>query len=311
VRRITVALSAALALSVAGSAGVASPAAADAARTIPVGGAPVAVALGAGGVWVLAGDAAGERLLELDPATGAVRASIALAPGGTENGGLAIGDGALWAASGAVLYRIDPSLRAVAARIEVGAEATSVLVTAPAVWVTRATGRLGRLVRVDPRSDRVVARIAMGGGPIAAAAAFGSIWVANSSPSSVMRVDPRTNRVVSTLLSRRFSSSFAPAGGLLWVAGDRTLVGLDAGGRVVRRIPLPRTVIDLAAAHGGLWGTSEYGSRLGRVLRIDPARRRVTETVVVGPTPVAVAAGQHAVWVANFNGSSLTRLQAR
>ncbi len=283
----------------------------SAVRTISIRGAPVAIAVGAGGVWVLVGDAVGERLLELDATTGDVRSTIDLAPVGTESGGVAVRGNAVWAATGAWLYRIDPAALAVIARVQVGAEATSVLATGSAVWVTRANGRLGQLVRVDPRSTRVVARVAMGGGPLSAAEAFGSIWVANSSPSSVMRVNPQTDRVTETLLAGRFSSSLSVAHDLLWVAGDRTLIGLDARGGIARRIRLPRTVIDVAAASGKLWGTDEYGSSLGRLLEVDPARGRVTRTVTVGPTPVALAAGPSVVWVANFNGPSVTRVAQR
>jgi hypothetical protein len=277
-------------------------------QTISIRGAPVAITLGAGGPWVLVGDGTGERLLRLDAATGALRATIDLSAAGTENGGAAAHGNAVWAATGAWLYRIDPATLAVTARIHVGGEATSVLVTGSVIWVTRASGRLGQLVRVDPRSDRVVARVTMGGGPVSAAEAFGSIWVANSSPSSVMRVDPHTSRVVQTLLTGRFSSSLTFADGLLWIAGDRTLIGLDAHGVIARRTQLPRTVIDIVAAGGKLWGTDEYGAALGRLLKIDPVRGRVTRIVTVGPTPVALAAGPTAVWVANFNGPSLTRV---
>ena len=123
-----------------------------------------------------------------------------------------------------------------------------------------------------------------------------------------MRVDPETNRVTETLLNERFSSSVTLARGVLWVAGERTLIGLDAHGDIVRQIRLPRTVIDLASLGGEVWGTAEYGSTAGRVLEIDPSRGRVMRTLVVGPTPVAVTVGMGAVWVANFNGPSVTRV---
>ena len=250
------------------------------------------------------------RLLELDPTTGDVRSTIDLASVGTENGGVAVRGNAVWAATGAWLYRIDPAALAVTARVQMGAEATSVLATGSAVWVTRANGRLGQLVRVDPRSTRVVARVAMGGGPLSAAEAFGSIWVANSSPSSVMRVDPQTDRVTETLLAGRFSSSLSVADGLLWVAGDRTLIGLEARGAIARRIRLPRTVIDVATASGKLWEPTSTARRPGAPGgRSGP--RRVTRTVTVGPTPVAFAACPSVVWVANFNGPSVTRVAQR
>lgn len=210
--------------------------------TIPVGGAPVSVAVGEENVWVLVGGVAGERLLRLNPATGALRSTISLGKVGYELGAVTTGSGSVFVVAGDQLFRIDPARNKVTTALTVGGTATSLFATQSAVWVTRASGRLGQLVRVDPRSNRVVARTSMGGGPMSVAAALGSVWVANSSPSSVMRIDPRTNRVVASLLATRFSSAFAVARGTLWVAAERTLVGLNARGQVVRRLRLSRAV---------------------------------------------------------------------
>lgn len=275
--------------------------------TIRLIGAPVGVAVGAGSVFVLVGDGAGERLLRLDPVTGAVRSTTRLGTVGYENGGVAVRAGTVWAAAGMRLFRLDPT-GTVTATIAVGGTATSLFASRSAVWVTRASGRLGQLVRVDPRSNRVVARTSMGGGPVAVVAALGSVWVANSSPSSLMRIDPRTNRVVATLLESRFSSALALAHGLLWVAGGQHLLGLDGQGRIVRQVLLPRTVVRITAQDDHLWATDDCGCAVGRLLRINLRQGRVSDTVTVGQTPVSLAAGYGATWVANFNDSSLARI---
>ncbi|HET9781481.1 MAG TPA: hypothetical protein VFR33_06855, partial [Candidatus Dormibacteraeota bacterium] len=192
----------------------------------------MAVAAGKEGVFVLVASIRSERLLRLDPVTGTVRSTTALARVGSDYGGVAVHAGTVWAAAGSRLFRITARGRLVAT-IDVGGVAASVFASSSAVWVTRATGKLGELVRVDPRSNRVVARIRMGGGPDSVVAALGSVWVANTSPASVMRIDPETNRVVARLWPTDLASALAPAHGLLWVAGER-LVGLDAKGRIVR-----------------------------------------------------------------------------
>ena len=277
-------------------------------RTIRLIGAPVGVAVGAGSVFVLVEDNAGEELLRLDPGTGAVRSTTPLDEVGSDNGGVAVQDGTVWAAAGGRLFRLDATGNVVAT-VAVGPTATSVFASRSAVWVTRASSRLGQLVRVDPRSNRVVARISMGGGPGSVVSALGSVWVANSGPSSLMRIDPRTNRVVATLLTTRFSTALALARRRLWVAGGNSLVGLDAQGRIVGQLVLPRTVIRIAAHDNDLWGTDDCGCAIGRLLRINLRQGRVSGTMTVGQTPVAVATGYGAVWVANFNDSSLSRIR--
>lgn len=304
-----------LAIAVCGAPATAMPAAHQ--STIRVGGAPTAIAVGMGSVWALVGDARGERLLRLAPADGRITAVISLDRVGTELGGLAVGAGAVWAASGRWLFRVDAS--GVVRRVLVGGEATSVSATRSAVWVTRAVGSLGRLVRVDPASGRVVARATMGGGPTAVVSALGSVWVANTSPSSVMRVDPGTNRVVATVLADRFSSSLAVADGRVWVGGtglanvargpsSGAILALDAAGRLVRTINLARPVTAIAADGNDLWAIDTAIGRIGRLVRISLTGGRVVVTRRVGLTPVAVAIGARAVWVANFGDGTVTRI---
>jgi hypothetical protein len=290
------------------------------ASTIRVGGAPTAVAVGMGSVWALVGDARGERLLRLAPADGRVTAVISLDRIGTEMGGLAVGAGAVWAASGEWLFRVDAS--GDVRQIAIGHELTSVVATRSAVWVTRVGSTLGQLVRVDPASGRVVARTTVGGGPVAVVSALGSVWVANTSPSSVMRVDPGTNRVVATVLADRFSSSLAVTDGLVWAGGTAppnvaagsasgAVLGLDADGRVVRTIGLPRPVAGIAAAGEELWAIDTAIATIGRLDRISLTRGRIVATRRVGRTPVAVAIGAGAVWVANFGDGTIARISGR
>jgi len=276
--------------------------------TIKLVGAPGAIAVGAGGVWVLVGDASRERLILLDATTGVTRATVRLGAEGSESGGVAVGASGVWAAAGARVFRIDPHRHKIVAIVPVGAEATSMLATRAAVWVTRATGKFGQLIRIDPTTNDVASRTSLGGGPSAVVAAFGSIWITNTSPSSLMRIDPRTSTVLATLLPGRFSSSLAVAQNRLWVAGEQTLVGLDARGRIVRRVKLGRTVVHIAAAGTVLWGTDDCACATGRLVQVDLRRSHVVKTVAVGQTPVALAVADRSVWVADFGDASISRV---
>ncbi len=131
-----------------------------------------------------------------------------------------------------------------------------------------------------------------------------------------MRIDPRTNKIVAVLLPDRFSSSLAVSRGQLWVAGEGSaasgppvVLALDANGRVVGQVQLPRPVIRLAAQGDQLWATDDCGCAVGRLLRIDLRQGRVTATYRVGRTPVAVAVGDGAAWVANFGSSTISRIR--
>jgi virginiamycin B lyase len=64
-------------------------------------------------------------------------------------------------------------------------------------------------------------------------------------------------------------------------------------------------ISDLAVDRGGVWVTDPNADT---VERIDAASRRVTETVRVGRTLVAVAVGGGSVWVANARDKTVTRI---
>jgi YD repeat-containing protein len=279
--------------------------------SVPVQGAPVGVTTAGGSVWVLTGDALGERVLRLDPASGRTFASISIGRVGSELGGIAAGNGAIWAAASGRLARIDPGGNRVVATIRLGGVPSRVAVSGRDVWVTvvRQSGP-GELVRVDVRTNRVIARIRVGDGPVGLAVGLGSVWVANSSRSSVMRIDPRRDRVAATLLTDRFSSGLVVVGDRVFVAGEpkAELVVLSRLGQVVGRIRLPTPVVRIAARGNELWATDDCACALGRLFRIDARSGHVLHSYPVGTTPVDLTVGLTAAWVANFNNSSLSRI---
>jgi streptogramin lyase len=90
----------------------------------------------------------------------------------------------------------------------------------------------------------------------------------------------------------------ALAGALLAAGGPRTLA----------RVPTGAGPCGAAAGFGSVW-VAVYGT--GKLVRIDPARNRVTRTIAVarGICPVTVAAG--AVWVASDRTDVLYRVDPR
>ena len=132
-----------------------------------------------GSIWAASG--ADDQVLRIDPASGAVRARIAIAaaPGERVAGpsSVAGGFGSVWVTDtlSGTISRVDPRLNAVTATIRVGARPTRVAAGEGAVWVLDA-GRAA-IVRIDPRRDLVTRTIFVGGQPTALTSAAGQIWV--------------------------------------------------------------------------------------------------------------------------------------
>jgi YVTN family beta-propeller protein len=284
-------------------------------------------------------------------------------------GNLAVTNGRLWVLTGAgTVVRIDPAANAVVGKpLRVPADAEAIAVGEGALWVAR--GALGDLAgprqdtvtRIDPASGRAVATIRVGRAPLDLAVTPGAVWVANAGGDSVTRIDPQTNRLVGRPVPTGASpQSLAAGGGSLWVANhdERTVTRIDlASGKVVADIPVPSephrvaygagaawvgnwhdnsvSRIDpqtnrvvgspipigphhagnLAVGAGSVWVTSDYRVNAAAedvvVVRIDPQTNRAVETIPVGGHPIDVAATKGAIWVSVADPGRLLRIAGR
>lgn len=301
----------------------AGPAASPPARvvaTVPVSGTPVAAAVGAGGVWVAAGDA--NRVVRLDPGSGRIVATVPVPTGPAE---LAVAPDAVWVLSPPdnSVSRIDPASNRVVASVPVGREAAGLALAAGSVWVSSALD--DEVTRIDAASNRVAATIPVGPGPGALAVAGGSVWVALPERGGLGRIDPAGNRLTLVPVPRCCVGGLAGGEGALWAANawDGTLVRLDpSSGRVLARTALPLVPTQhpwrVAAGGGAVWVTSA-NERLGvaRALwRADPATGRLAGSMSLGPAssrrvPDAPATGPGALWVASGDAGAALRLAPR
>src|SRR5262249_43881486 len=145
-------------------------------------GNPEAVAGGFGHVWVTNQNGS---ISILDPQTGAiVGPAITIA---NDGGDISIGTDSVWVVSlyRQKLARIDPSGR-VPATLRTPGQASGVLVTASAVWVSNYDQ--ATVNRVDSNRNAIVATYRVGDKPRGLAEAAGSIWVANQAGNSVSRI---------------------------------------------------------------------------------------------------------------------------
>jgi DNA-binding SARP family transcriptional activator/ABC-type branched-subunit amino acid transport system substrate-binding protein len=133
------------------------------------------VAAGAGQVWALTDGPRGPRLVELDPATGAVTRSVDVPA--TEPGSLAVGNGAVWLtdAAAGTLWRIDSGGRPVVRTIPLAEGVDGVAVGAGGVWASN--GLAGTVTRIDPATNAPAKPIAVGNTPRSVGVSNGHVWV--------------------------------------------------------------------------------------------------------------------------------------
>jgi DNA-binding beta-propeller fold protein YncE len=117
----------------------------------------------------------------MDPATGAILASIPVGgpPGASTS--IAVGAGAVWFAGSAEpkLLRIGTQTNAITDSFTVGAGPASVAVGEGAVWVANSID--GTVSRIDP-DDAPVATIPLGAPLRGVVAAYGLIWTSPGDP---------------------------------------------------------------------------------------------------------------------------------
>lgn len=284
---------------------------------IEVGTSPVAVAVGAGAVWVI--DAARQTLTKVDPHTRAVVGKPRRVDGGPF--AVAVGAGAVWVAAGNGTVRAyDPRDVEPTGPTATVPGANGLAVDSGGVWIS--SRRAGTVTRIDPRTRRSDRPIRVGRGPADIAVGLGAVWIANADGGSISRIDLRRGRADAPIAvgARQVLAVTAGESGV-WVVraggadADRTqLVQIDpqAGKVVGHPIAVGGAVpLDLVAGDG-LWVTDsggafkpEPGDR-GGVTRVDPATRKVAGPPLrVGRRPSAIAAGEGGVWVASEGDGTL------
>jgi hypothetical protein len=174
------------------------------------------------------------------------------------------------------------------------------------------------------RPSPIVATIPAGGFTSAMAAGAGALWVVGS--DEVIRIDPATDKVAARVPVRATGSgpaAVAVGAGAVWVpvAVPGALLGIDPDhDKVTARISLGgplRGAMSVAATRDTVWvaccGEADAGARTpgGRLLRVDPVRKRVVADIALPAAPVAVAADSSAAWVATAGGQVLMVSQKR
>ncbi|HSC48726.1 MAG TPA: BTAD domain-containing putative transcriptional regulator [Gaiellaceae bacterium] len=270
---------------------------------VRVGSRPIAIASGAGSIWVANADDG--TISRVDVRSREVVDTIGI--GGAPASDIAFGAGSVWVVTGSDgrLVRIDPRTDTPMEPIPLGGPsklaphgAFAVAATRGAVWVGSASGRL---LRVDPRTGHI-ASLDVGQTPTAIAASGDEVWVALADRET-LRVDARTLDKTGYLAQPPSPISLAASGASLWVggrSGELPGTGANALWRVdpasvdvARTTGLPGPPMGIDAGGGAVWVACADGT----VVRADPQSGAIRETIRVGHLPLDVAYARGLAWV--------------
>jgi streptogramin lyase/pimeloyl-ACP methyl ester carboxylesterase len=246
-------------------------------------------------------------LASLDPAGGSVKSAIQV---GDAPSAVAVDpDGRVWVVNrgAGTLERFDPKTGQTA-QVGTTTNPTGMAIGGGSVWVLGGfptstvtpfdltKGTRGEVIDLQTDAED----IAFGNG---------SIWVTDTRHKALIRIDQGSRQPTPADVPG-IPTGVAVGGGFVWVTVDggdeQDLVRLDPGSGVTRKFPLPGRANSVAVGETGeVWVTE--GDE-GAVLRIEGDTGRVVRSFRVGTDPVRVDVGDGAVWVANFEGRSVSRV---
>lgn len=269
------------------------------ATTVQAGVAPWGVDVDGDTVWV--SDTAAATLIAVDP-TGEIRNEVPSGATDPRDTGLDVAGGRIWVANlGGTVGVVEVATGEVVGRVEVGpGEPSAVVVSGGAAWVA-VHGEGGGLIRIDEASLRVTQRIELPESAFAVAVDDGVVWVAGLD-RRVFAVDVISGEVTAEVDVGAAPRGIVVAAGAVWVTvrDDRAVVRLDpVTGEVVARIAVDGRPWPITGDDEAVW----IALLEGGVLRIDPARNRVTGEAPTPPDQRGLAVGNGSVWATSQSGS--------
>jgi ABC-type branched-subunit amino acid transport system substrate-binding protein/streptogramin lyase len=233
---------------------------------------------------------------------------------------VAVGEGSVWVlnTADARVARVDPRTGDVIRSFEPGGRPTDIAAGAGAVWIGSGRGATQRVSRLDPATGERTRTVRLpGGGEERAgddsagfpgiAVGAGAVW-AITPDETVSRLDPASGRRVAVVPATDDDVEAIAAGDVgVWViSGVNTIARIDPRtNRMREAIELgSNRLFGIAVGGGAVWATSEEGV----LWRVVPGRPPIERTIEVGAGARYVAFGDGAVWVANWNDSTVSRV---
>jgi DNA-binding SARP family transcriptional activator/DNA-binding beta-propeller fold protein YncE len=193
---------------------------------------------------------------------------------------------------------VDPKLNEVVAVMPLGGAPRGIAVGGGYIWTANADE--GTVSQIDPRVLHVIRTVGVGARATALVEANGVMWVATGSDNSVVQIDARSGgvlghaRVSANPTASAFAIDATRRG--IWVGSGDEIVKLDpSSGAAVSRWHYLGGVNDVGVESSAVWIASSHET----LARFSPPERRLTAEVSLGVIPMALARGDHFVWVAS------------
>jgi Protein kinase domain len=233
----------------------------DKTRAIKAGGAPSAVAAGAGSIWTWIYTDSVDRI---DIKTNKVTPYFDTGP---TIDSMAFGVGSLWVAHGKAnqVTRTDPKTNKTVATISVPGDPSSIGIGDGYVWAATEKG----VVQIDPSSNSILSTIKVGGSPGGLQVTEGTVYVATGN-NKISRVDASSGAVASPITVGTSAAYYTVGAGSLWVSYpvDNFVRRIDLGSRQkVGDVKMPFNPQGLAWGQGRVWVLDTNGNQ---VVRIQP-----------------------------------------
>jgi serine/threonine-protein kinase len=272
------------------------------AGSVQVGGLPVEVAHGEGGIWVTS--RTGNRLTYVDVEADSERIDGRYAIGNAPEG-VAVSAGFVWVAVGddGAVVKLNAANPTDPRELGGFTRPQGIVFGAGDIWVSDYGS--DELVRIDAARTIEEQRIPVGDGPYGIAVDERAVWVSNRLEGSVSRV-PLAGGDPQTLSIGADPKGVAAAGGSIWVAltGDNQVARLDREGKVTERIDVSSEPRGVTAGFGSVWVASGGGA----VTRIDEDSGDVIDRIDVGAGLEGITVGPESIWVANGADGEVTRI---
>jgi DNA-binding beta-propeller fold protein YncE len=258
---------------------------------------PIEVTEAFGSIWVA--DIHANDVRRYDPATLAQLARIPV-PGAAW---FAQADNALWVTNqtGIGLSRIDPATNTVVAHVGDDPPCGAPVVAFGDLWQAACDGDV--FLRIDPVRNAVLSTVPAHGHVFLVLAGDRLVTVG---PEGLARLDPGTGAI--TAIGAREAAAgaeFATSDGTtVWLKNSAGIARLDpADGRALASFPYPDAkVVSFSGDHAWLTVSNEG------VLEIDLATNKVRRTIPLRGTSLAPLEAAGALWVTDFESSSLWRV---
>jgi tRNA A-37 threonylcarbamoyl transferase component Bud32 len=253
-----------------------------------------------------------DSIVRIDPATNEPVAAVQ----NLGSGEIAVGEGAVWAAttSDGTVSRIDPAVAAVTRTVSTRGAPLGIAVGEGAVWVWSSFEGDAKLTEIEPETGRVrLVHDLEHSDPLGGAVGFGSVWVSVNDlgvEGALLRIDPSTGQTAVTTPLASKVGPIAAGEGAVWVtSGPNPGAPTGPGWRVDPATDSLVEVSDLggggplAVGEGAVWL-----ARISELVPVDPRTNQVTETIDLGIATYGLAVGAGSIWATGYDSPTLIRI---